>query len=252
MTYRPSQERLTVQGALARGQDIVDEMCPPEPQLLDTCVLQNLDWVDRQRERAGTVVWDDDAVRSLERRYGSELASDLLDLGTLYTQFEARSGYPWLACRASVDEATRLLGARGPRLREMIEFLIRHQDEWTDDAYAGLAKGLLARSGRRRVSPLILKALGVASEEEIHTDNGPLAFLPDLGDRLIAACALTANIPVILTTDLATFWKHRESMASLGVQVMRPSELLPLYDRYWAALDAQGARDSSTNASQHK
>ena len=223
------------------AQAVFERLCPPEPQLLDTCVLQNLDWVDRQCEQSGAVVWDDQAIGELQRRYGPDLAVDLLDLGTLYKEFEARGGYPWLVCRTSIDEASQFLGGRGPRLRQLITFLTGHQDEWSDDSYPGIAKGLLSGSRPSRVSPLILKGLGVTSKEAIYSADGPLAFLPDEGDRMIAAYALVANIPVIMTTDLTTFWKHRRSLTALGVEVMRPSELLPLYESFWAALDSERA-----------
>ena len=72
--------------------------------------------------------------------------------------------------------------------------------------------------------------------EEIHEPNGPLGFLPDLGDRLVVAQALLSNIPAILTTDRKSFWKHSDKITDLGVQVMRPRELLKLYDPYWKIL----------------
>ena len=43
-----------------RFELIENALRPPEPQLLDTCVVQNLDWVDRQIElQGGRVIWDD-------------------------------------------------------------------------------------------------------------------------------------------------------------------------------------------------
>lgn len=74
--------------------------------MLDTSVLQNLDWVDRKLEGAEQGVdWDDKAVAELEGRFGKELAADLIDLGTLYKQFEHYGSYPWLISNAAVDEA---------------------------------------------------------------------------------------------------------------------------------------------------
>ena len=53
---------------------IEESLCPPEPQLLDTSVLQNLDWVDRKLEAAEDGVdWDDAAVAELEARFGEGL-----------------------------------------------------------------------------------------------------------------------------------------------------------------------------------
>jgi hypothetical protein len=124
----------------------------------------------------------------------------------------------------------------------MIEFLSEHQDTWCSDTYPGIAKGLLTSTRGCRISPLILKALGVKSADEVSSPSGPLAFLPDHGDRLIATHALLASIPVVLTTDHRTFWERRDQLLPLGVSVMRPGELLDLYEPYWAALDAEFAR----------
>jgi hypothetical protein len=55
---------------------IDDAFRPPEPQLLDTCILQNLDWIDRQLEEKERVVWDDAALLELSERYGSDAASN--------------------------------------------------------------------------------------------------------------------------------------------------------------------------------
>ena len=80
------------------------------------------------------------------------------------------------------------------------------------------------------------------SVEQIFARDGPLSFLRDEGDRRVAGCALLANIPVILTTDRKTFWKHRDALKDFCVEVMRPSELLDLYEPYWAALSNEFQR----------
>jgi hypothetical protein len=92
------------------------------------------------------------------------------------------------------------------------------------------------------VSPLLLRGLGVNAVDEIHSATGPLSFLPDGGDRLVAAEALIANVPVVLTTDRATFWRHRPELAAFGLALMRPTELLTLYEPYWDALDEEFKR----------
>jgi hypothetical protein len=56
---------------------------------------------------------------------------------------------------------------------------------------------------------------------------------------MIVAEALIANVPVVLTTDRTTFWKHGIELDALGLAVMRPTELLKLYEPYWRALDAE-------------
>ena len=118
---------------------------PPEPQLLATCIIQNLDWVDRKLEESAIVSWDSTAVAALSKRYGSELADDLLDLGTLYKEFEQRGGYPWLVCHHSLIEARRSKGDRLHRLENMNKFLSGFLDELQCDGYPGVAVGLLER-----------------------------------------------------------------------------------------------------------
>jgi hypothetical protein len=239
------QERLATEPDAARRLVLIDEaLRPPEPQLLDTCVLQNIDWVDRHRERG--IPWCDTDEMHLREKYGPELADDLISLAILYTHFENESGYPWLVCNAAIGEAGLLRGTKGKRLMQLIEFLIGHQDQWTTDAYPGIAQGLLL-SRTQRVSPLILQALAVASVNEIHAPDGPLSFLPDRGDRLVTAHALVANIAAILTTDRKTFWERRDQLLPLGVQVLRPGELLDLYEPYWEALRAEFERRRETS-----
>lgn len=225
-----------------RRLDLIDHaLRPPEPQLLDTCVLQNLDWVDREIARNdGQVSWDEEAEAGLIRRYGVELANDLLDLGTLYKRFEYDGGYPWLVCSAAMDEAGRSRGLKGVGLRDIANFFMGHQEDWGTSSYPGIAQGLLTSQGR--VSPLILRGLGVSTPQAVFSADGPLYFLPDLGDRLIAAHALFANVPVVLTTDRKTFWNHRAELLGFGLQVMRPKELLDLYEPYWEALAGEVRR----------
>jgi hypothetical protein len=228
---------------------IHDVLRPPEPQLLDTCVLQNLDWVDRQLKEKHHVVWDEVAMRELSALNGMDMANDLVDLGIIYKKFEYFGGYPWLVCKVNSLEASPARGDRGSGLRDIIGFFGGHQDDLVNDAFPGVALGLLGESRSARISPLILKVLGVESVEQIFSIDGPLSFLPDEGDRRIAGCALVANIPVILTTDRKTFWKHRNVMRDFGVKVMRPSELLALYEPYWAALSDEFERRRSLRTS---
>ena len=112
---------------------------------------------------------------------------------------------------------------------------------WHDDSFPGIAKGLLLARGNTQVSPLILRALGVNSAQELCYDGGPLSFLHDRGDRAIVAHVL-ANIPAILTTDRRTFWVHRDKIRDMGVEILRPSELLDLYIPYWDAMEYEFAR----------
>ena len=112
----------------------------------------------------------------------------------------------------------------------------------TPAAYPGIARGLLLSRRRTQASPLILRALGLTSPEEVADSIGPLAFLQDSGDRALVAQALLANVPAILTTDRRTFWVHREKIRGLGVEILRPSEVLDLYIPYWDAMEYEFAR----------
>lgn len=236
-----------ISNASERLHFIDNALRPPEPQLLDTCVLQNLDWVDRQLEAKGQVIWNEAALADLSDEYGVEMAKDLVDLGTLYKEFENLGGYPWLVCAVNSAEASLLGGVRGSRLRSIVGFFGLHQDDLSNGAYPNVPVGTLAEPSSARVSPLILRGLGVRSVAQVFASDGPLSFLPDEGDRYVAASALFSNIPIILTTDRRTFWRHRNRLRYFGVEVMRPSELLALYDPYWAALSDEFARRRAEN-----
>ena len=181
------------------------------------------------------MVWTKAKTTALIVRYGRALARDLIDLGILYKRFEYDGGYPWCICSTAAQEAGLLKGPKGVRVRELIDFIERHQSCWSPDTYPWVATGEpLGKHDLGRVSPLILKGLGVTAAYQVHSPTGPLAFLHDKGDRLVAAHALLANVPVVLTTDLKTFWSQRRPLEHFGLRVMRPSELLRIYRRYWS------------------
>lgn len=231
----------------ARRMRLIDDaLRPPEPQLLDTCVLQNLDWVDRQLEAKGEVVWNDEAVLALSSQYGSDLASDLIDLGTLYKTFEYLGSYPWLICAENLAEAARSCGDRGARLQDMVRFIEEHQEDLSRHSYPGVAVGMLDMESPA-ASPLILKALGIQEAGQLFGKSGPLSFLPDEGDRRISGYAILSNVPVILTTDRRTFWRHGSRLKELGLILMRPTELLDLYKPYWTVLSDEFERRRGEN-----
>src|SRR5262249_38962861 len=148
----------------------------------------------RQIEKfRGSGTWDDRAVAALTEKYGAEMANDLIDLGTLYKEFEDRSSYPWLVSRSAQAEASLGDICTGGRVASLLEFFRGHQDDWSDETFPSIAKGLLFASRRFRVSPLLLRGLGVTSVDEIHSAIGPLSFLQDRGDRLIVAEALVGT-----------------------------------------------------------
>lgn len=225
-----------------RRMRLIDDLLrPSEPQLLDTCVLQNLVWVDRQLEAKGAVVWDDEAVLALSSQYGSDLANDLVDLGTLYKTFEEFGSYPWLVCETNLAEVAQSCGGRGARLQNIVRFYRGHQEDLSCHSYPGVAVGVLDME-TPAANPLILKALGIKKVGQLFENDGPLSFLPDEGDRRVAAYAILANIPVILTTDRKTFWRHGNRLKEFGLNLMRPTELLDLYEPYWTALGGEFER----------
>ncbi len=185
---------------------------------------------------------DDAALLELSTQYGVEMAKDLIDLGFMYKRFEYLGGYPWLVCEANLTEALFAGGDKGLRLQEIFKFFDGHQEDLSNDAFPGVSLGLLGESRATRISPLLLRGMGVRSVEQIFLSDGPLSFLRDEGDRRVAGCALLANIPVIVTTDRKTFWKHRNALTDFGVEVVRPSELLDRYEPYWEALSDEFER----------
>ena len=55
-----------------------------------------------------------------------------------------------------------------------------------------------------RLSPSMLRGLGVTSLNEIHSATSTLSFLSDDGDRMVDAYALIVKAPVLIT-DRRTF-----------------------------------------------
>jgi hypothetical protein len=148
-------ERLAAETDPRCRMELIEEaLRPPEPQLLDTCVLQNVDWIHRQSQLGHSFIRDDGETAKLERRYGSDLAEDLMALNVMYRQHQYHSGYPWLVCKTALEEAQLLRGAKGESLRQLIEFVVGHQEDWGNNAYPGVAHALLLAKRMSRVSPL--------------------------------------------------------------------------------------------------
>ena len=152
-----------------------------------------------------------------------------------------------MLCHYSLIEARRFKGFRLKRLESLNRFFSGFLEELPCDGYPGVAVGLLRAHNLNLVSPVLLKGAGIDRAEDMFLPDGPLSFLPDYGDRVIAGHAIFANVPAILTTDRTTFWNHRQRLAEFGVRVMRPTELLSMYETYWAALE-KGAGGSRANA----
>ena len=52
------------------------------------------------------------------------------------------------------------------------------------------------------------------------------------GDCALIRDALRAEVPVILTTDLHTFWRHRFWLYDRGIEAWRPSDVRKAYRNY--------------------
>jgi len=162
------------------------------------------------------------------------MARQLLDLGMLYMELQERDGFPWLVSTSAQAELGVHVGRRAAGNLDLLRYFAGHQGDWDVGAFPGVALGALWAGGTGwRPSPLIHRALGVDDVTAIIASDGPLSFLPDTGDRCIARDALLANVPGILTLDLRTFWRYREELAHLGVEVLRPSDLLDAYEQVW-------------------
>jgi hypothetical protein len=88
---------------------------PPEPMLLDTCLLQHLEFVMDILDE--TFVWPPEAERWIRRRFGPELGTDLVALGDLVTYLFPRQGPPWAVSVSSWEEIVQIEGLKGSRLR---------------------------------------------------------------------------------------------------------------------------------------
>ena len=212
---------------------------PPEPMLLDTCLIQNIEWVWDRLETPEGGQWTDEQVTLLEKRFGRDFANELLSLGYLVDYFQYAGGFPWLVSRSSEAE----IRANGrPVAKKVLRGWTRladAADDWTPSSFRGVAPGVLRPVGEVLINPLILRGLGVSSIAEIVADGGPLHFLRDTGDRALARDALLASVPAILTSDLRSFWSHRQFLYGLGLEVWRPSDALDAYETQWAARKAR-------------
>ena len=205
---------------------------PPEPMLLDTCVIQNIEWVWDQMETPEGGQWSDERVAHLERRFGAQHADELLCLGRLVEELQW-SGFPWLvstSARAEVEASER---AKKPRIVDGWSRLFDAVEDWHTGSFRGVAYMALHRTEGVRINPLILRGLGVASFDGIVADGGPLSSLRDVGDRALVRDAMLAGVPAILTTDVRSFWNQRSALFDLGVEVWRPSDALTAYESKW-------------------
>ncbi len=202
--------------------------------LLDTCVIQNIEWVWDRIEEPECSQWTEEGVQRLEEQFGARFANELLCLGYLVDHLQWE-GFPWLVSASAQDEIGRSRGRRRPGVLRGWERLSESQADWNVSSFRGVAPSVLDPTGAVRVNPLILRGIGVSSVDEITADNGPLSSLRDAGDRALVRDAMLSGVPAILTTDLRSFWSQREAIYGLGVEIWCPSDALTAYEPKWAA-----------------
>jgi hypothetical protein len=196
---------------------------PPLPMLLDTCLLQHLEFV---MDLLGDALrWPPGAIDWLKRRYGDRLGTELIALGEIVAYLLPRQPPPWVVSETSLLELQRLGGTKGSRLRAW----------WYDwaDFWAGYAEAYPEILTEALAPPSAVVAAGQLSLFELPSrsqldleSNTALGPLRDAGDRALVRDALRCDIPAILTTDLRSLWSHRAWLYQTGVEVWRPSDFL--------------------------
>jgi len=199
--------------------------------LLDTCVVQNIEWVYARHSEDRE--WTSSEEESLVARYGKPHANELLALWDLVGAFEeASSTLPWLVSESAREELNRHPGTKRARLVQGWSYWDESADEWGIEAFGTVAPSSL-RSGLTNVHPLVLRGLGVSSYEQIIDSDGPLSEFRDEGDRKIIRDALVCGVRAILTTDLRSFWNERAALDPYGIEIWRPTDLLVAYESRW-------------------
>ena len=85
--------------------------------LLDTCVVQNLEWVYARHSEDRE--WTSSEEQSLVARYGKPHANELLALWDLVGDFEeASSTLPWLVSESAREELARHPGKKRATLTQ--------------------------------------------------------------------------------------------------------------------------------------
>ena len=79
---------------------------------------------------------------------------------------------------------------------------------------------------RARTSRFQLGIPGIVQQHAV------LGRFGSVGDCALIRDALRAEVPVILTNDLRTFWRHRFSLCEQGVEIWRPSDVRQAYMNY--------------------
>jgi hypothetical protein len=112
------------------------------------------------------------------------------------------------------------------------EALLAEWDDWAERAQravqlpAGVVEMLVGNAAPAPAPPDQLAIPGIVDKRAV---VGPFG---GAGDCALIRDALRAEVPVILTTDLRTFWRHRLWLYERGVEVWRPSDVRQAYMNY--------------------
>lgn len=196
---------------------------PAEPMLLDTCLLQHLKFVMDLAEGEWIT---QEAADEILRRYPSALGPELIALGNVATVLE-RNGPPWVVSEISLIEFGRVQGLKGESLRRWWFEWAYYADSCSDGGWypvLDMASLLLQRG------PVVAEGQQALPVEATRWPLAPecvptLGPFLNAGDRALIRVAQRAGIPMILTTDLKSFWRHRRALYPLGIEVWRPTDL---------------------------
>jgi hypothetical protein len=194
---------------------------PPEPMLLDTCTIQHMAWARRNLPDGSQTARE--TCERVQKRVGVALAVELTALMDLERM--ACDDLPFCVSLTSRYELSAAPAARR-------QALLAEWDDWAEHAQsvvelsADVVETLVGNAAPAPVHPDQLAIPGVLKQRAV---LGPFG---GAGDCALIRDALRAEIPVILTTDLRTFWRHRIWLYERGVEVWRPSDVRQAYMNY--------------------
>ncbi|MBA2360445.1 MAG: hypothetical protein H0V79_05830 [Actinobacteria bacterium] len=166
--------------------------------LLDTCAIQHLEWARRNvRDGSQTVV---ETLEKVQKRVGAALAVELSALVDLERM--ACDELPFCVSLTSRHELCllRLPHVAGRSLQSGMT------GRSTPQSVVELSAAVVAvLVGNAAPAPIHRDQLGIPGIVQQHAVLGPFG---GAGDCALIRDALRAEVPVILTTDLRTFWRH--------------------------------------------
>ena len=181
-------------------------------------------------------MWPPHAERWIRRRYGADLGEDLIALGEIVTFLYPRQGPPWAVSKTSWDELSKIGGMKGSRLRGWWSDWAGYWDASADEFPDVEAAVLWPPDIEPHPNQLQLFDAHPVFRRDPLVERGFGPFTDD-GDRALICDAVRASIPAILTTDVRSFWTHREWLYGAGIEVWRPRDL-------WVAIDPRAAHST--------